>query len=135
MTKNVLNIILSFFIGSFLGAVSLLCQTSNDFFFSIFPLWLFYGMFYQSVVVFIYLVLNFAFSFFKYHLINPFFAIGVVDFVVRSQDFFSKHHNLIPHSKGDWLLFMPSLSLILIGLIYWIWVKYYKETVKNISKK
>ncbi|WP_428663799.1 hypothetical protein [Runella sp.] len=138
MKKHFVNIILAFILNSIFGLIAFSYGQgfyNNGFMSQFLALWLLYIMIIEIWIFIIYIILQLILVFLKIKFRNVYIGVGLVDFVVRGQDFFNKHHSLIPHSKGDWLLFMPSLSLILIGLIYWIWVKYYKETVKNISKK
>ena len=131
MKKHITNVITAFLINSILGLIAFTdghVFPDSGFLPQLFGLWLIYVLFIEIWIFAIYIILQLCLVFLRVRFVNVYLGVGIVDFLFRCNGLYSKHQAIIPHFVRDWTIYIPSLSLILIGISYWLHNKYSSQT-------
>lgn len=123
MKNFIFKVIASWALSSFFGIFSFLDGSSKSFLQVFIPYWVLYALFIEIWVIFIYLIIQLFLYWLKIIDRNVFFSIGLIgvlfNFILRKSNTIS--------TAGDFLYYLPSLVLILVGTAYWFWERNKKK--------
>ena len=123
MKSFIIKVLFAWVLSSFFGIFSFLDGSSKSFLRVFIPYWVLYALFVEIWVIFIYLIIQLFLYWLKIIDRNVFFSIGLIgvlfNFILRKFDKIS--------TTGDFLYYLPSLVLILVGTAYWLWERNKKK--------
>ena len=119
MKNFVIKLILAWIFSSFFGIFVLSSGSSKSFTTIAIPYWILYAVVYQFWVIIAYLVVQGILLFFNIMDKNVFLGVGLVGLLFNF--ILNKFKNI--STTGDFLFYLPSFVLILVGVIYWFWTR------------